>query len=105
MRGWIQALGVDGAPAGFLSRQKVASVELLFETHPLGRRAILLRPITLMDAMLLQLAQAQAGGGSIATCQQCGKWFEVGAEGKRKVAKFCSDQCRNRFNYERRTQK
>jgi hypothetical protein len=63
-----------------------------------------LHPATLFDAMIVQLVQSQASGASLQTCGQCGRWFEVGAAGKRKVAKFCSDRCRNRFHYVQRAQ-
>jgi hypothetical protein len=107
VRNWIAVLnaGLDQGgrkPKGVWLRQQVASVDVLLETHPLGRQLLQLRPKTLMDAMLLQMAQAFASGAAIAACQQCGQWFEVGGEGKRSVAKFCSDKCRNRFNYEQR---
>src|SRR5262249_10342071 len=65
-----------------------------------------LRPRTVLDAMLLQIAQKAASGASLLFCQQCGKQFEAGVAGqKRIVAKFCSPACRKRFNYERRAPK
>jgi len=63
---------------------------------------LLLQPKELRDAIRLQFAQRAASGNGIATCQQCGTWFEVGAAGKRSVSKFCSAKCRNRFHYEAR---
>lgn len=66
---------------------------------------LIMHPSSLLSAMRLQLAQALAGGAAILTCQQCGTWFEAGADAKRSVAKFCSDKCRFRFNYERRVKK
>jgi hypothetical protein len=67
-----------------------------------GNVILRFRPPTLVDAMMVQFAQSQANGGSLHECQQCGRWFEVGASGKRSVSKFCSIPCRNKFNYERR---
>ena len=77
MRAWIQVCssGLDGGgqTSGFRSRQKIASVDVLLDVHPLGRRAVVLKPSSLMDAMMLQFAQAQASNASIAACQKCGK--------------------------------
>jgi hypothetical protein len=103
VQGWISVLGDDPsggllATPGIKSNSSITSVDVLISTDPPGPRHLVFRPQTLLNAMLLQLAQSSA----IATCQQCGQWFEVGGEGKRTIAKFCSDRCRNRFNYERR---
>jgi hypothetical protein len=63
---------------------------------------LVLRPHTLFDAMMVQLALSTAGGNALATCEQCGNPFEVGATGKRSIARFCSDACRNKFHNQRR---
>jgi hypothetical protein len=68
--------------------------------EPAVKPILVLQPKTLLDAMKLQLAQAQAGGATLHTCDQCGRLFEVGAGAKRSVAKFCSDKCRQRHHYE-----
>jgi hypothetical protein len=65
--------------------------------------ALVLQPKTLLAAMQVQLASAQAGGAALQTCAQCGHWFEVGGAAKRSIAKFCSDKCRLRAHYERVT--
>jgi hypothetical protein len=81
----------------------ITSVDVLLSTDsaPAGaHRGLVLRPPSLIDAIKLQLAQSVASGNAISTCQQCSKWFEVGGKGKRNIAKFCSDRCRSRFNYE-----
>jgi hypothetical protein len=64
---------------------------------------LLLTPTNLRDAMLLQLVQAIAGGVVIQVCEQCGEWFTAGGDARRSVAKFCSERCKNRHHYERRT--
>lgn len=79
-------------------------VMLAFD-NPGIRPALVLRPRTLLDAMLTQFALSRAGGNQLATCEQCAKLFETGTGGKRSVARFCSDECRNRFHYERRAGK
>lgn len=70
-----------------------------------AKPALVLQPRTLIDAMIVQLAQSRASGNSLQNCEQCGRWFEIGASAKRNVAKFCSDRCRNRHHYERRIEK
>jgi hypothetical protein len=114
VRAWIQSLdaGHVGKPfvtktgSLFRTRAKITSLDVLLSSGvPGARPAMVLQPRTLMDAMMLQLAQSAASGNEILACQQCGEWFEVGADTKRTVAKFCSDRCRFRFNYERRKQK
>lgn len=102
VRGWVEMIAAGNlALPGLASNSLITTVDVLVGYEPSGARRLVLRPRALLNAMLLQLAQSSA----IATCQQCGQWFEVGAAGKRVVAKFCSDKCRNRFNYERRAEK
>jgi hypothetical protein len=69
-----------------------------------ARPVMVLEPPNLLQAMNLQLAHAVSSGASLLTCQQCRRWFEGGRGpgAKRTVAKFCSDECRNRFHYEAR---
>lgn len=114
VQAWIQSLDaghvvkpfVTKTGAVFRTRTKITSLDVLLSSGvPGARPAMVLQPRTLMDAMMLQLAQSAASGNEILACQQCGEWFEVGADTKRTVAKFCSDRCRFRFNYERRKQK
>jgi hypothetical protein len=70
---------------------------------PSVKPILVLQPKTLLAAMHLQFARAQADGTTLHTCPQCKDSFEVGTEAKtkRSDAKFCSRKCRNRFNYER----
>jgi hypothetical protein len=91
--------------AGFVKMGGIRTkVEVELVSGDLVGNAILrFRPATLFDAMIVQLFQSMAGGGSLHTGNQCGRWFEVGGSGKRTLAKFCSDTCRNRFHYEQRT--
>jgi hypothetical protein len=66
--------------------------------HP----TLMIQPTTLLGAMLVQFAQAQAGGTSVRECVQCGKRFEVGGRGrKRSGAEYCSPACRYAAFYER----
>jgi hypothetical protein len=53
-------------------------------------------PICLLDALWLQLAQANTRSRE---CPQCRKPFRIGvAVRRRKDARFCSDDCRIKFN-------
>jgi hypothetical protein len=66
---------------------------------------LMMRPNTLISAMLLQFAQALEGGRSVRECPRCGKPFEIGGRGgKRSMAKFCSPQCQMAAHYRSRTQ-
>jgi hypothetical protein len=54
------------------------------------------KPTSLLDALWLMLAQTNTQSR---VCLQCRKPFSIGvAVGKRKDAKFCSDECRIKFN-------
>jgi hypothetical protein len=89
---------------GIRARMTKIDVDLVSLGPDINSPTILrFRPPTLFDAMVVQLTQSQASGASLASCTQCGHWFEVGGSGKRSVSKFCSDGCRNRFHYEQRT--
>jgi hypothetical protein len=64
-----------------------------------------LAPLTLLDAIWLQLGQAITSNATLRACDHCGKWFEAGqAAGRRADAKFCSDECRISFNSLKRSQ-
>lgn len=76
----------------------------IFDPHnPDNRPVLILEPQNLLEGMLLQLAQRVATEGSIYICKQCTKAFEAGVgEGRRSIAKFCSERCKNRYHYLRR---
>jgi hypothetical protein len=58
-----------------------------------------IRPLTLMDALWLQLGTVLASGIKLSTCLQCGQLFEVGAgTGRRADAKYCSDEHRTLYH-------
>lgn len=112
VRSWIQVLTGDARvvdPAGRIrtggiaapgarTHSDIANVKVFIDCEPGRSRRLTLRPVDLLNAMLLMLATSSG----IATCQQCGNWFDIGGEGRRVIAKFCSDECRNRHNYEKR---
>jgi hypothetical protein len=57
-------------------------------------------PGSLISALWLQFARAVDGNRSYRTCENCRRWFEVGAE-TRADAKYCSNSCRQKA-YRRR---
>jgi hypothetical protein len=86
---------------GILAKMAKVDVELV-SGDQVGDVFLRFQPPNLFEAMMVQLAQSQSNGASLHTCNQCGRWFEVGRSGKRTLAKFCSVSCRNRFHYEQR---
>jgi hypothetical protein len=60
------------------------------------------RPINLAQAIKIFWATTIATGGALRPCKQCGEFFEAGGESRRADAKFCSDDCRHRFNNDRK---
>jgi hypothetical protein len=61
------------------------------------------RPASLLDALWLQFAQA---GSRSRECPQCHERFLVGVAARRRAdAKFCSAECRKRFNSLRRSRR
>lgn len=57
-----------------------------------------LRPPSLLDALWLQFGQALVSKAELRSCKQCGNWFQAGAGGVRSDAKFCTPECRGRYN-------
>jgi hypothetical protein len=101
---------LDAVPAHIItvhSRRtsvKITKLDVgLVSGDPGGRPRLMIQPENLLSAMLLQFAQAQAGGASVAACAQCGTLFEIGGRGRnrRRVgAQFCKPACRMRYHYE-----
>jgi hypothetical protein len=112
MKGSIAMLGATEHQKGGILRAvssrrvvaKMAKIDVWLECpDPSARPVLVLKPGNLLEAMRLQLAQTIAGDGSLRPCQQCGKWFETGGEeGRRSIAVFCSEACKNRHHYLRR---
>jgi hypothetical protein len=72
-----------------------------------SRPTMILEPPTLLSAIYLQLANAVAGGNSIRVCAECSRWFHtgIGQKVRRRVAIFCSEECKNRHHYKHRKAK
>jgi hypothetical protein len=102
MKKWITGVKMLWNARNLEAHMASVKVMLIASGDAGPKPMLVLRPATLWDAMMTQLALSTAGGNSLATCEQCGNPFEVGASGKRSIAKFCSDECRNRFHNQRR---
>ena len=77
----------------------LSKLSVWIETKRNGKIELKVRPACLLDAMWLQLAQSRSVM-NIRECPQCHKAFMVGGGGgaQRRDAKFCSDECRIKFN-------
>jgi hypothetical protein len=53
---------------------------------------------SLLGAIQMQAVQSILGGRKSAQCVECSTWFEIGPGARRSSAKFCSDQCKDRFH-------
>jgi hypothetical protein len=108
MRRLLDAVpGAFRLPRGFNTtgsrwRLDVTKLNLVLLSNDPGQLpTLVIAPTTLLSAMLVQFAQAQAGGASVRECAQCGERFEVGGRGrKRSMAQFCTPACRMRHHYE-----
>jgi hypothetical protein len=61
-----------------------------------GETRLKVTPVCLLDAIWLQYAQS---GARSHQCPQCDKRFLVGAgTGRRRIAEYCSDECRVKYN-------
>jgi hypothetical protein len=113
MRGLVSMLDLtSGNPGGiFLPASsvrlqlEVTKLTAILESRVPGQRpALVIRPESLLAAMQLQLAKFVAGDGSLHACKQCGQWFEAGpGDARRSGAVFCSERCKNRFHYLKRS--
>jgi hypothetical protein len=64
-----------------------------------GDVSVYITPVRLLDALWLQLGQALAECSEWKKCLHCGDEFPVGGTSGRRIdAKFCTDECRIKFN-------
>jgi hypothetical protein len=90
------------AAGDFGEPHAIANVSLELAADPDGGLAFRMHAKTLLAALWLQFGQRAAQGAELRTCDQCGRWFETGATGKRKLARFCADRCRDAYHNARR---
>jgi hypothetical protein len=69
---------------------------------PLAPPVLSLRCDSLLCAIELQAILAILRGRKSHQCVECSNWFEIGSGARRSIAKFCSDQCKNRFHNRRK---
>lgn len=105
MNAWL--LRVSNFKVAGRIRAKLTTIDVALEFGmPDVSPALLLKPNTLLGAMLVQFAQSEASGNSLHRCAQCGNWFERGGRGgknrRRSISVFCSESCKNKHHYERR---
>ena len=87
------------------------AINKIFEDHPSNSRllwdqnfermGLYLAPTSLLGALWLQFAQAIEGNKQYRQCEQCRRWFEIGAQ-VREDAKFCKQACRSKSYRERK---
>jgi hypothetical protein len=82
----------------------LTSINVVLVPSSSGKRPqLFLEPATLRDAMYLQLGLSLTTEGSLQSCKQCQKWFERGTtKARRSIAIYCSEECKNRYNYVKR---
>ena len=56
--------------------------------------ALYIVPHGLLGGMWLQCARAITVNTQLRACGDCGKWFELSLEGKRRQSRYCSPKCR-----------
>jgi hypothetical protein len=69
-----------------------------------GELRIFIWPPNLIAAMWLQFALAIDGDRQYRTCEECGRWFEVGGGIKRMDSETCDTSCRKRRQNRNRSQ-
>ena len=67
--------------------------------HKKGTVSVEITPVRLLDALWLQLGQALSDSSKWRQCGHCRGSFPVGGNsGRRSDARFCTDECRIKFN-------
>lgn len=91
---------------GTIARMGKLDVLLVPGAGPDASPVMVMEPSDLLQAMNLQLAHFISGGGSLNPCRHCGLIFQAGrAGGKRTLAQFHSDECKNAFHNAKRRAK
>jgi hypothetical protein len=65
---------------------------------PRAPPVLLMRCDSLLGAIQMQAVQSILGGRKSVQCMECSIWFEIGPGARRSLAKFCSNQCKDRFH-------
>ncbi len=94
-QGWAQekinkAMGDD-------EKATITSARIIFENdsgRDSDRMGLHITPRSLIGAMWLQCARILTLNPRFKSCEHCGKWFEISAEGRRGQSKYCSSRCK-----------
>jgi hypothetical protein len=70
--------------------------------EPSGRPVLTMVPRSLLAAIKLQFLRHVSSGNTLRACENCGVWFTVGAGGRRRDARFHSNQCSIDYHNRRR---
>lgn len=73
-----------------------ANVRLLWDSDKYGRLDLAIWPRGLIGALWVQVARAIDGDRDFRSCDVCGRWWEVGRDGKRTNRRYCSNACKLR---------
>jgi hypothetical protein len=97
---------VDFSPRGGMYA-RVGRMNVLLVAGPVGAPPVMvIEPEDLLQAMNLEMAHFVSGGGLLIPCRNCGLLFQAGrAGGKRTIAQFHNDECRNAFHNAKRSSK
>ena len=88
---WVQK-EINGAMSG-AEGGTMTSVRVLINV-PEDRMMLHIVPDSLLAAMWLQCARALTETPTFKGCENCGKWFEVSADARRKGSMYCSARCK-----------
>jgi hypothetical protein len=106
-RSFLNYRGDDAALASWAGAEgkRIGRLEvMLVQDAASGALCLEYRPPSLLSALWLQLARKLSGNPPFRECLYCGIWFETGpGTGRRRDAKFCTDDHRVVFNRHKQT--
>jgi hypothetical protein len=91
-KGWTQAQ-INEALIGKSTREALVSTRILFN-HERKDMALHVVPRSLLAAIWLQCARVLTLNPEFRQCHNCGKWFELSHDARRKTTKYCEDRCK-----------
>jgi hypothetical protein len=91
--GWAQRQINEAMAERGASRRSLTSVRVLFN-HESRSMRLHVTPDTLLGAMWLQCARVLSENPKFRTCENCGKWFELSPDLRRRHAIYCSPRCK-----------
>jgi hypothetical protein len=91
-RGWAQER-INEAIGGERQPGTNCSARVVFDQDR-GHMTLRIVPETLIGAMWFQCARVLTLNPVFRACKQCGRWFELGPDTRRKQSIYCSDRCK-----------